>query len=96
MQIDIQSPKVDLNQSQRDLIEKKVSKLDQFFDHILAADVFVHDNGGTVKEVEIKVSVKNNTLFCKEKEDSIEKAIDSATECMKRSLKKYKEKLKEK
>jgi putative sigma-54 modulation protein len=42
--------------------------------------------------VEVKLNIPGNQLFAKEKSDSFEAAIDSATEALRRQIKKIKEK----
>jgi len=95
MKIDIQTPdKVELTDHLNDVIQRKVQKLEQFYQNILDCIVYLHDNGESVnsKEVEIKLMVKDNTLFCKEKENNFEKAVDLAVEAMRKQIQKYKEK----
>ena len=96
MNTDWQFGKVKIDDELKDLFEKKVHKLTHFYDHIYDSSIFFKDEGPEEKVVEIKVNVKNNTLFCSEKENSFEKALDSCVEAMKRSLKRYKSKLQEK
>lgn len=95
MKIDIQTPdNVELTDHLNDVIHKKVEKLEQFYQNILDCIVYLHDNGESLngKEVEIKLMVKDNTLFCKEKEGTFEKALDLAVEAMRKQIQKYKEK----
>jgi putative sigma-54 modulation protein len=81
-----------------ELINEKMEKLNQFFDHIINSDVILkvdkkesHDN----KIVEIKVHVPGKELFAKKQADSFEKGVDEAVEALRRQIKKYKEKLQE-
>jgi len=95
MKVDIQTPdNVNLTEHLDEVIQRKIQKLEHFYQNILDCIVYLHDNGDSVngKEVEIKLMVKDNTLFCKEKADSIEKAVDSAVEAMRKQINKYKEK----
>lgn len=96
MKIDIQSPHVEVTENLRSLIQKKVGKLDQYYNYIYDTVVFLRDISESSKEVEIKLMVKNHTLFCSEKDESFEKSVDAAVETMKRQIKKYKEKVQEK
>ncbi len=80
------------------LIESKLEKLNQFFDHIINCHVILkvakkesHDN----KIVEIKMHVPGKEMFAKKQEDSFEKAADEAVEALRRQIKKHKEKLQE-
>ncbi len=95
MKIDIQTPdNVQLTDHLNEVIQNKVKKLEHFYQNIMDCIVYLHDNGNSVndKEVEIKIIVKDNTLFCKEKENSFEKAVDLAVEAMRKQIQKYKEK----
>lgn len=78
-------------------IEKKVSKLEQFYDRIIDADVFLKlENAGQVKDkiVELKINVPGETLIATETAKSFEPATDAAVDNMKRQIKKYKDKFK--
>ncbi len=78
-----------------DFIEKKLSKLDTFFDKIIGADVFLKlDSHGAVKDkvAEIKLVVPGGTLVVKEMSQSFEAAVDEAIDSLKRMLIRYKEK----
>lgn len=95
MKVDIQTPdNVTLTEHLENIIHKKVEKLEQIYQHILDCTVYLHDNGHghNDKEVEIKVAVKDNTLFAKEKENSFEKALDLSVEAARKQVQKYKEK----
>ena len=95
MKIDIQTPdNVNLTEHLEEVINRKVQKLEQFYQNILDCIVYLHDNGHSYKdkEVEIKLMVKDTTLFSKEKENSYEKALDLAVEAIRKQIQKYKEK----
>jgi putative sigma-54 modulation protein len=83
-----------------DFVNKKVSKLDTFFDGIINAEVImkvVKPETAKNKEVELILSVPaSEKLFAKKQADSFEEATDLAVEAIRRQLKKHKEKLKEK
>ena len=83
-----------------EFLNRKVSKLDTYFDGILGAEVILKvDKPETAnnKIVEIKLSIPvNDYLFAKKQADSFEEASDLAIEAIRRQLKKFKEKLHEK
>ena len=83
-----------------EFLNKKISKLDTYFDGILGAEVILKvDKPETAnnKIVEIKLSIPvNDYLFAKKQADSFEEAADLAIEAIRRQLKKFKEKLHEK
>ncbi|MCB0736940.1 MAG: ribosome-associated translation inhibitor RaiA [Bacteroidetes bacterium] len=96
MRIDIKSTNFEATAAQLELVKKKVNKLEKFYDHIIDCLVFLTSDGhsakGNEESVEIKLIVKDFTLFCKESSNSIEQSIDQAVENMTRQLKKYKQK----
>jgi len=96
MKIEINASHFEVDSQLNELINKKVNKLERFFDHIIDCVVFLNEEGHSEhnreKIVEIKINVKETTLFCKETASMYEQAIDQAVENMKRQLKKYKEK----
>jgi putative sigma-54 modulation protein len=91
MRIRIQNQQPELPAELNDQILAKVSKLEHFYENIVDALVYLHDESNH-KEVEIKLIVKNETLFVREKGESYQSALDESVETMKRQLKKYKEK----
>jgi integrase/recombinase XerC len=95
MKVDIQTPdNVTLTEHLEQVIHQKVEKLEQIYQNIMDCTVYLHDNGNgqNDKEVEIKVTVKDNTLFAQEKENSFEKALDLTVEAARKQVQKYKEK----
>ncbi len=75
-------------------IEKKLSKLDQFFDRIVSANVTLKlENSGQVKDkvVEIRINIPGVVLYAKETNKSFEASVDSAISSLKRQVVKYKE-----
>ena len=92
MKVDIQAKNITVSSSLNELINKKVSKLQNFHTHILTTSVYLNNDGVKSKEVQIKLSIRNQTLFCKEKSDSFEQALERSVDCMKRQLKKHKQK----
>lgn len=79
-----------------DFIEKKLSKLDQYFDHILEAQVVLKlENSGQVRDkiAEIRLNVPGEVIFAKESSKTFEAAVDEAADALKRQLIKHKEKI---
>ncbi|HMG15885.1 MAG TPA: ribosome-associated translation inhibitor RaiA [Saprospiraceae bacterium] len=75
-------------------IEKKLLKLQQFFDNIIDANVILKlENVGQVKDkvAEIKIHLPGSTIFAKESNRSFEVAVDDAVESLRKQLIKYKE-----
>lgn len=77
-----------------EFIEKKLSKLEQFYDQILDVSVFLKlENSGQVRDkiFEARVHVPGDTLFVKEVDKTFESATDSAADTLKRQIIKHKE-----
>jgi putative sigma-54 modulation protein len=81
-------------------VNKKVSKLDTFFEGIINAEVTLKlDKPETInnKISELKISIPSNgNLFAKKQADTFEEATDLAIDAIRRQLDKFKEKLKNK
>ncbi|MBC3541850.1 ribosome hibernation-promoting factor, HPF/YfiA family [Rufibacter sediminis] len=96
MKLQIRSVHFTADQSLLDFLQKKLDKLDTFFDRIVSGEVVLrvqkpesHDN----KLVEVKVFVPGATLFCSEEAGTFETATDKAVEDIKKQLIRYKDKL---
>jgi len=78
-----------------DLITSKLNKLQNFYDKIIDASVYLKVQKADDKEnkvIEIKLNVSNTTLFVEEKNATFENAIDLAEAAIKAQLLKYKQK----
>ena len=75
-----------------DFIQRKVDKLETFYDQIVDGEVFLRLNNSKVenKTVEIKLNIPGNQLFAKEEAKSFEEATDQATEALRRQLRRFK------
>ncbi|MBX2968862.1 MAG: ribosome-associated translation inhibitor RaiA [Cyclobacteriaceae bacterium] len=95
MKLKVQSIHFDADRKLVDFIQKKVDKLETFFDRMVDGEVFLRLNNEGVenKTVEIKLNVPGNQLFATEKARSFEAATDQATEALKNQLKKFKTKV---
>jgi ribosomal subunit interface protein len=81
-------------------VNKKVNKLETFFDGIISADValkILKPEVANNKVSEIKLSIPaNGYLFAKKQGDTFEEATDLAVDALRKQITKYKEKLKSK
>jgi putative sigma-54 modulation protein len=96
MEIQIQSIHFDADQKLLDFVEKKLSKLDTFYDRIEGADVYLKLDKNDSKEnkvVEVKLLVPGHDVFVKEHAKTFEEAVDISLEVLKKQLKKVKDKL---
>ncbi len=85
----------DADQKLVEFIERKLAKLEQFFDRIIGVDVFLKlENSGKVRDkvAEIKLNVPGATIIVKEMALTFEAAVDVALDSLKRQLIKHKEK----
>jgi putative sigma-54 modulation protein len=80
-----------------DFIQKKIDKLETFYDRMVDGEVFLRLNNEGIenKTVEIKVKVPGSQLFAKEQAKSFEEATDLATEALRAQLKKFKTKVRD-
>ena len=96
MKLQTQTVHVDPAPELIDFIQRKVDKLETFYDRIIDGEVFLKLEGGEAIEdkiVEIKINIPGNQLFAKEQGESFEAAADTAVEALRRQLKKHKEKM---
>ncbi len=76
-------------------VEKKVSKLAIFFNHISKVSVVLKkDNKDKTKSMfaEVKIYVPNGIIFTREKSSNIDNALTKALICLKLELLKYRAK----
>ncbi|RYG18697.1 MAG: ribosome-associated translation inhibitor RaiA [Chitinophagaceae bacterium] len=90
MRLSIQANGVDVSEQLSEQIKTKVGKLEHYYENIVDAVIYLHE-GITHKEIEIKLIVRNDTLFVRESGESFQAAVDVAVDTMKRQIKKYKE-----
>lgn len=95
MKLQVHSIHFDADQKLIDFIQKKVDKLETFYDRIVDGEVFLRLNNEGVenKTVEIRIKVPGSQLFAKEDAASFEAATDLATEALRKQLKKFKNKM---
>jgi putative sigma-54 modulation protein len=78
-------------------VNKKLKKIETFYDKIISAEVFLKLDKGeksaiSKKLVEVKLYVPGNSMFVKDEGSSFEEAVDKTMEVLKRKVKRYKEK----
>lgn len=96
MKVHTESVQFKADQKLIDFIDRKVGKLDQFFDRIIQVDVKLKlENSGQVKDkvAEVRLGVPGQVLIAKEVNKSFEQSVLEAVDNLKRQLTKYKEKL---
>jgi putative sigma-54 modulation protein len=95
MKITVQSIHFNADIKLLDFIQKKADKLDQYFDQIVNAEVYlklanVEDEANKISE--IKLNVPGGILFAKEQCKTFEEATDLAVESIIKQITKHKEK----
>ena len=100
MEVKLNSVHFNADQKLVEFVNKKVGKLDTFFDGIIKADVTLKvakPETANNKVAELKLSIPaTENLFAKKQADTFEEATDLAIDAMKKQLDKYKQKLKNK
>jgi putative sigma-54 modulation protein len=95
MKVRIQSIHFTADGTLLQLIQEKVNKLVQFYDHILSGDVFLKlDKSSDTqnKIVQIKLEIPGNDLITRHQCKTFEEATDLCVDALSRQVKKYKEK----
>lgn len=100
MEVKINSVHFNADDKLVEFVNKKVAKLDTFFDGIIKVEVTLKvdkPEAANNKVAEMKVSIPaTDYLFAKKQANSFEEGIDLAIDAIKKQLGKYKEKLKTK
>ncbi|MFA5326652.1 MAG: ribosome-associated translation inhibitor RaiA [Prolixibacteraceae bacterium] len=100
MNIQVNSVHFTPDQKLIDFVNKKVPKLETYFDGIIGAEVImkvVKPETANNKVAEIKLSIPGSDyLFAEKQADSFEEALDLAIDAIRRQLTKHKDKLKDK
>ena len=94
MEIKINAVRFDIDQKLVDFVNKKVSKLDKFYDAILGVEVFLRVEKLQAEEnkvAEIRVNIPGNDLFVKKQTNTFEESVSQAVDSLTRSLGKTKE-----
>ncbi|GHU55708.1 RNA polymerase subunit sigma-54 [Bacteroidia bacterium] len=95
MDIRIQSIHFDATAKLEAFVQKKVSKLEQYYDGILLAEVtlkVVKPETALNKQASILLNIKSGDLFAEKTGNTFEEAIDECTEALSKQLVKFKEK----
>ena len=95
MEIRIQAIHFDVTERLDDFVRKKVSKLSQYHDGILVAEVIlrvVKPETARNKQAGIRLQIKNNDCFAEKVSDTFEGAVDEAVVALEKQLIKAKEK----
>ncbi len=95
MKVNVQTPGFDADIKLIDFIEKKLEKLELFYDKIIFADVFLkleNTSNPENKVVEVLLSIPRGDLMVKKECKRFEIGIDECVHALERQIKKRKEK----
>ena len=95
MEVRIQSIHFDASEQLQAFIQKKVSKLEKYYEDIKKVEVslkVVKPETAENKEAGVKVIVPNGDFYASKICDTFEEAIDLSVEAVEKQLVKYKEK----
>ena len=96
MKVRVQSIHFTADSKLLDFIQRKADKLDQFFDQIISAEVYLKLENTEDEEnkiSEIKLLIPGNELFAKEQCKTFEEATDKAVESLRKQMERRKEKI---
>ena len=97
MKVNVQTPNFVAKDELLVFVVKKLSKLEQFYDKIVFADVFLKVQKTSEKEnkvVEVLLSIPGDDLMVKKEAKTFEEATDEVVKSLERQLKKRKQKQK--
>ncbi|KXN98322.1 RNA polymerase subunit sigma-54 [Aequorivita aquimaris] len=97
MKVNIQTPNFAAKDELLAFVEGRLSKLEQFYDRIIFADVFLKVQKTSEKEnkiVEVLLSIPGDDMMVKKEAKSFEEAVDDVVKALERQLKKRKQKQK--
>ncbi len=95
MKVNVQTPNFIADEKLINFIEKRLLKLEQFYDRIIYADVFLKVQKTSIKQnkiTEILLSIPGGNLMVKKDARSFEAGADECAQSLERQLKKRKEK----
>lgn len=95
MNVNTQSVNFNADGKLLDFTQKRLDKLEVFYDKVIRAEVFLKLENSSAKEnktAEIKIHVPKDTFVVKKRCKSFEEAVDSACSSLERKLVKKKQK----
>jgi len=95
MKVKMHSIKFDADSKLLSVVQKKLDKLDTFFDRVIDGEVYMRLNNEGIKNktVEIKINIPGDQLFATATAASFEAATDESSKALKKQLKRHKEKV---
>lgn len=96
MKVNMQSVNFTVDRKLVDFIQRKMDKLENYYDRVIDADIYLKVENTSVKEnkiAEVRVNIPGDDLMVKKLCRTFEEAIDEATKSLQRALLKRKEKV---
>lgn len=96
MEVNTQSVNFNIDQKLANFIQKRMDKLDHFYDRVVYSDVYLKVQKTSTKEnkiAEVKVHVPGDEFVVTKQCKTFEEAVDSAANSLERVLLRRKEKL---
>jgi len=96
MKVNTQSVNFNVDQELVNFIQKRLDKLDTFYDKVISSNVYLKVQNTSSKEnkiVEVKVNVPGDDFIVKKQCKTFEEAVDSAASSLERVLLKRKQKI---
>ena len=95
MKVNVQTPNFAADAKLLEFIQTKLNKLEQFYDKIIFADVFLKVQKTSEKQnkiVEILLSIPGGDIIIKKDAKTFEEGVDECVSSLERQLKKRKQK----
>lgn len=97
MKIQFNAVHFQADNSLKSFIERKINKLETFYDRIIGGEVFLKLEKGDKlnthkKQIEVKINMPGSSIFVKETADTFEEATDIALGTLTRKVKQFKQK----
>jgi len=96
MKVNMQSVNFTVDRKLVDFIQRKMDKLEIYYDRIIDADIYLKVQNTSAKEnkiADVRVNIPGDDLMVKKQCRTFEEAIDEATSTLQRALLKRKEKV---
>lgn len=96
MKVNTQSVNFNADKKLINFIQKKLDKLDKYYDKVIDADVYLKLNNTSEKEnkiFEVRLNVPGDKFIVKKQSRSFEEGTDLAVSSLERQLKKRKQKI---
>lgn len=96
MRVHTEAVQFKADQKLTQFIERKLSKVEHFFDKIIEARVTLKlENSGQIRDkiAEVRLMLPGEVLVAKASNKTFEASVDSITQSLKRQIKRYKHKI---